>query len=176
MAAIDSAIKKNSVAKEPAVKKSFVAKALLFDQLTESSEFLNEAPNVSIFLNKDQLLQSIQKELSDIFNARTSFPSDQMFQYRNASKDESTLSGIEGLMGLPNTKNIFPEGGDNWPDFASHCEMMIRLYETRIQNPSVSIESFDPHFQKLIFTVSGIVVVNHHRENVSFAISLDKNE
>ncbi|MDR1598240.1 MAG: type VI secretion system baseplate subunit TssE [Holosporales bacterium] len=153
-----------------AVNKGFVAQALLFDQLTTDSEFQNESPNVTIFMNREQLLKSIQKELTDIFNTRSSLLSDVVDALRIGLKKESVLAGIEGLLGLPSARDAFPEGGRDWADFSRKCEMVIRLYEPRILRPCVKIESFDAHSQRLVMTVSGDVEYHNHRENVSFPI------
>jgi type VI secretion system lysozyme-like protein len=148
-----------------------VARAPLFDQLTVSSEFQNELPNVCIFLDKEQLMQSIQKELSDIFNSRSSYSFDVVDNMATAG--ESFLPGIEGLMGLPNLRNSFPEGGSGWNGFERQCEMMIRLYETRIKNPVVKIESFEPCDQKFVMSINGSVSFGNYREHVSFPLTVD---
>jgi predicted component of type VI protein secretion system len=150
--------------------KSFVAKAPLFDQLTAASDFARGAPGTCLYLEKDQLLQSIQRETSDILNARSSFPEDELEELRRSSTDESSFSGVEGLMGLPNSKIAFPEGGDGWPAFASQCEMMVRMYETRLNSPSVKIDSFDPLSQAFLLTITGSISIENLRENVSFAV------
>jgi type VI secretion system lysozyme-like protein len=150
--------------------KSFVAEAPLFDQLTASSPFMTGAPDVCIYLEKDQLLQSIQQEISDILNARSSFSEDTIEALRRSSPDESSFSGVEGLMGMPNSKAIFPEGGAGWTVFASQCEMMIRMYEPRLISPSVKIDSFDALYQAFLLTISGSVSLENHHEHVSFPV------
>ncbi|MDR1207879.1 MAG: hypothetical protein LBJ89_00845 [Holosporales bacterium] len=148
----------------------FVAKAPLFDQLTAVSDFVGDSPGVCLYLNKEQLLQSIQREISDILNARSSFPEDEIEAIIRSSPDESSFSGVEGLMGTPNSKIVFPEGGDGWPAFASQCEMMIRMYETRLKNPSVKIDSFEPLSQAFLLTIAGSISLENLRENVSFSV------
>jgi type VI secretion system lysozyme-like protein len=152
------------------MKKGFVSKALLFDQLTENSEFSQVEKNVEILLNKDQLLASVAAEVSDILNTRSSFSTEDVDNFIENTDDERNLSGIVGLMGLPNMKNVFVADSTNWPDFANKCQMMIRLYEPRLKNPEVAVDSFDNNTQCLKLTISGELESGNLREKVSFEV------
>ncbi|MDR2464019.1 MAG: type VI secretion system baseplate subunit TssE [Holosporales bacterium] len=152
-------------------KKEFVAKALLFDQLTSGSEFLTGQKDVVLYLTKEQLFESIQKEVSDILNTRSSYSSEKIKSLIKAN-EEWRLSGIEGVMGLPSLRNIFVEGGYGLPEFARQCEAMIRMYEPRIQNPCIEVSGFNEKSQCLSLIMRGNVQINNYREHVSFTIRL----
>lgn len=156
--------------------KNFVAKALLFDQLTDNSEFLKGEKNIGIFLEKEQFLASLQKELTDIFNTRSSFSSEEIDALLEKVDHESALSGIEGMMGLPNMKNTFVEGAEEWSDFTDKCEMMVRFYEPRLQNPCIQIESFNAQQQSFYLTITGNILTGKFRENVSFLVPVQQNQ
>lgn len=156
---------------------SFVAKALLFDQLTEQSEFLTEgkAPNISILLTEEELKSSVLKELEALFNTRSSLTSSEMDQLIAENKDETLLAGIEGFMGLPSMPNVFSEGALEWFAFQEKCALMIRLYEPRLADPSVVVTAFDRNQQCLQFRIQASLVMHDRRENVAFELAVRTN-
>ncbi|GHS92237.1 hypothetical protein AGMMS49949_04040 [Alphaproteobacteria bacterium] len=156
--------------------KDFVAKALLFDQLTAESAWAPREKNTPILLTKEQLLASVQSEISDIFNTRSSFTSEQIQDLLNKVRHETALSGIPGFMGLPPMQNVFVEDSSRWSTFEDLCEMMIRLYEPRLAEPSVSVRNFDPLQQNLNITISGVLKSGALRENVSFPLNIAAGE
>lgn len=153
---------------------AFVARAPLFDQLTDQSEFLTggKLDDIGILLTKEELLKSIRRELEDIFNTRSSLTSEEMDQLIESTADESLLAGIEGFMGLPSMPNIFVEGGSDWGSFQDKCALMIRLYEPRLQNPSVTATTFDTGNLGLNLIISSTLSIHEIRENVSFTLAI----
>lgn len=153
----------------------FVAKGLLFDQLTEASSVgrAHSHANVSLLLTREELIQSIHRELEDIFNTRTSYTSTHLKQLMNETADESLLAGIEGLMGLPSYPNLFAEGGREWKDFQDQCELMIRLYEPRLAEPSVQVLDFDAANQRMHLAITATLVAKDRREKVSFDLAVE---
>lgn len=153
---------------------AFVARAPLFDQLTDQSEFLTggKLDDIGILLTKEELLKSIRRELEDIFNTRSSLTSEEMDQLIESTADESLLAGIEGFMGLPNMPNIFVEGRSDWVPFQDKCALMIRLYEPRLRNPSVTATTFDTGNLGLNLIISAILSIREIRENVSFTLAI----
>lgn len=154
-----------------------MAVAPLFEQLTENSEFVNPtSPHTKILLHKDQLLESVIKELTEIFGTRSSFSMDDIDAlFEHVHEEELLLSGIVGVMGLPNMKNIFAEDSSDWKDFASRCEMVIRLYEPRLVDPVVQVDSFDTQKQRLHLNISGSLKCGSLRETVSFPLPVEVN-
>ena len=152
--------------------RSYVAQALLFDQLTEQSEFLTGPARAPILLDQEGLKASVHKELSAIFNTRLSFPNAAVDALLAETDGEAALAGIEGMMGLPELRNAFAEGGAGTDDFAQACTRAIRLYEPRLRNPVVKVGGFDPLRQSLSLVIEGELVVGPRRENVSFAVAV----
>lgn len=152
----------------------FVAKALLFDQLTEQSEFLTEgqSPDVSLLLTESALKKSVQKELEALFNTRSSLTSTEMDRLIAENSDETLLAGIEGFLGLPSLPSVFAEGTHDWLAFQEKCALMIRLYEPRLENPSVEVKAFDPQRQCLHFQIQAALVMRDRRENVAFELAV----
>lgn len=157
------------------MKKHYVCSAPLFDQLTENSNFVSEFSNIKILLTSEALLDSIILELSDIFGTRSSFSSEKMNELiEEVGKDnEYLLSGIPGFLGLPTMKNIFVEGTPDCAEFERKCELMIELYEPRLQDPSVKVATFDQNTQSLKINITGQLINGELRENVSFPIEVE---
>lgn len=145
-------------------------KALLFDQLTERSEFLIGTPQVPILLDEDGVKASVHKELTALLNTRTSFSNEAIEGMLGVVEDERLLSGIEGMMGLPELRDAFAEGAVGVSDFTQVCARTIRLYEPRLRNPSVRVSAFDAQRQRLNLIVEGELVVGTVRENVAFSV------
>ena len=146
-----------------------VAIAPLFDQLTENSNFSDSQSNTKILLDKKQLLESIQIELTRIFETRSSFSfDDSLF---DDFPNESYLSVIPGFMGMPSLSNIFIEDSGSWFEFERNCERIIRLFEPRLLEPIVKVESFDKKIQTLNILIEGSIKFGSLRENVSFPIN-----
>lgn len=154
---------------------NYVAKALLFDQLTEASEFLTGVPDIALYLTREQLIASVHKELSDLFNSRTSFSNETLDRLANEVQGETLLAGVEGMMGLPELRNAFAEGGSDANELADRCARAIRLYEPRLQHPAVRVEKFDPQQQRLYLTIEGELAVGSFRENVAFRIAWNES-
>ncbi|MDR3285259.1 MAG: type VI secretion system baseplate subunit TssE [Holosporales bacterium] len=148
------------------MKKQFVAIAPFFDQLTANAE---QATKILFTFN--ELLESIQKELTEIFETRSSFSIHEVDEFlQKADEDETKLAGIPGLLGFPVTENIFIEDTASWGKLEEKCELIIRLFEPRLQGVKVKIEEFAPKNQTLILKIEGSVVTEKVREQVSFTV------
>jgi type VI secretion system lysozyme-like protein len=142
----------------------FVAAAPLFDQL------MQEHGSAKVLFTRQELLCSIQRELSDIFETRSSFSSKELDWLQANVPDESFLAGIPGVMGFPATSTIFIEDPSSWGIIERRCELMIRLFEPRLASPRVKVDSFEAYKQRLILKIQGSLVCRARREIVSFEL------
>ncbi|MDR0633161.1 MAG: type VI secretion system baseplate subunit TssE [Holosporales bacterium] len=131
---------------------SVVAVAPLFDQLTDSSE------QTKILLTFEALLDSIRKELTDIFETRASFSVEEL----DFLLKEKNLYGFPGVIGLPNFENS--------RQFERKCEQIIERFEPRLAEPVVTIEASNK--DRLIISIQGKVIWAALREKVFFQIDL----
>lgn len=149
---------------------SFFANAPLFEQLTENSQFAKPGQHTLILLTKEQLLDSVIKELENIFNTHSSYSSEDLDTLLENAPNEKAIAGIPGVLGLPSLPNTFVEDTSQWDDFAEKCALMIRLYEPRLADPVVDISGFDPRTQALQMNISGTLICAEVRETVSFPL------
>ncbi|MDR0625591.1 MAG: hypothetical protein LBF72_04125 [Holosporales bacterium] len=133
---------------------------------------MQESGQTKKLFTYQELLQSIQKELEDIFGTRSSFSVDDLQSLLTKVSNEAFLAGIPGIMGFPTTSNIFLEDLSSWGLVERQCELMIRLFESRILSPRVNIAKFDTNKQELILKITGTIVCRNRRELASFSIAV----
>lgn len=157
-------------------KKAFVGAAPLFDQLTQESPW-GGGPSVhtQIRLTRDELLASIQRELTDLFGTHSSFPSGQLDTLIESAHNEGDVAGIPGFMGLPSLSDVFVGESTALADFGEKCAMMIRLYEPRLRNPKVEVGGLDAQTQKIVLQISAELVMENMRELVVFPLPISVN-
>lgn len=141
----------------------------LFDRLRdENPEVKSEHPIFKRY-NRQELLNSVQKEVSQLLNTRCKVP------YEDYKKlDPGDLEyGFPELYGLPDqsyTNPQSPEGADQLADMIAHA---IEIFEPRLKNVSVEIQTFNEGGQSLSVAVSGDLVVEDVREPISFPVAIN---
>lgn len=150
----------------------YVAKAPLFEQLTKKSEFSKEPVEAPVLLDEEDLKASVQRELSEILNTRSSMSNATIDDLVREAGSERLVAGTEGMMGLPELRDAFAEGSVGAGDFAGVCACVIRLYEPRLKNPVVHIVEFDSQTQRLHIVIEGELVFGARRGNVSFSVTI----
>lgn len=150
----------------------YIAKAPLFEQLTKKSEFSREIRETPVLLDEEDLKASVQKELSEVLNTRSSMSNATIDDLVHEAGSKRLVAGIEGMIGLPELRDAFAEGSVGVGNFAEVCACVIRLYEPRLKNPVVHIVEFDSQTQRLHVAIEGELVFGARRENVSFSVTI----
>jgi type VI secretion system protein ImpF len=158
--AIKNALK-NALA-EP--KKIRGAPVPLFDRLVdEDCEIVNEQP-VKRFYNREELIHSIEREVSNILNTRTTARRE---DYEDFSENNLNF-GLPEMFGLGDFSRFDATNQSEWDKITRLCEETITRFEPRIKNISVTISEFDRKTQSLNLNLQADFAVKEFQGEVTF--------
>lgn len=144
------------------------ADAPLFDKIRDENPQIKEEHPIFKKYDRQKLLFSVQKEVSNILNTRCKMPYE---EYKNL--DPSDLQyGFPELFGLPDQSYAdpqSPEGADRMADLIKNA---IEIFEPRLANVSVEIQNFNQQNQSLSVNVNGDLIIGDVREPISFPVSV----
>jgi len=132
----------------------------LFDRLVDQQE----GNNIPVTLNKDQLKNSILKEIFLLFNTRCKL---KVEDYKNQMTPDLTW-GIPDLYGLPDFSGLDPADQSTWIMIQEAIQNALRIFESRLKNPQVIIQKFENSKQSLSVQVQGIMTFENLVEPIEF--------
>jgi len=115
-------------------------------------------------LTRDRILESVRGELSRLLNTRCS----------------ETLEGLQGQertvanYGLPDFFTLSPTKDGDRQRLARLIVEAVRAYEPRLRNPLVDVAPDSSNGRALRVTLSGMLVVEHLTEPVSFPLVIEE--
>lgn len=145
----------------------YVARRPLFDRLLDENADILEDNGSPSLITKEELKESIGKELSSLLNTRCVLP-------QKLQKEVLPLSyGLPYLFGLQEEEDMTnPILQRKW---AQKLEQIIAYFEPRLSNPKVKIQSFGHRKQNLEITIEGYLLTHKVREKVTFPLHIEIN-
>jgi type VI secretion system lysozyme-like protein len=139
--------------------------APLFDRIVDDKTGITSANSL---LNADELKASIIQELSLVLNTRCTV---RKVIYED-HMETIPLFGLPDFFGLADFSQFDGNSSQDWPMAARLIETAIQAAEPRLENVSVSIESYDNVNQLLSVMVYASVKESHLLKDIHFPLLL----
>lgn len=139
------------------------ARALLFDRLEDEHPYESFEQQPRRVLDREELLQSIRKELDLLLNTRSSRVPD--------TPDPHEWTVLD--WGLPDFSPAFTRSPSDRRQLARRIEQAIVAFEPRLREPVVEVLEREPHEHELRIHISGSVQLGSLAEPVAFPLMLD---
>ena len=142
--------------------------APLFDRLCDYEPTISHEPVPFVTYTKKQLLESIQREVENLLNTRSSIS---LGNYEFLDPAHMPY-GVPDLFGLPDSSFADPTSNTGVLQLEALLTNSIRLFEPRLQNVQVDVGVMDVKTQSVNATITGNLVMGDVRETISFPISV----
>ncbi len=150
-------------------KRQIGSKALLFDRLIDNDPEESLENPVYRFNDKQDVIDSIVKSVSQILNTRATVKRD---EYNNLNN--STLNfGLPTMFGLVDFNSFDGMNRTESVRITNLCERAISVFETRLNNIKVEIVSFNKQKQSLSLIINAKLTLETFHSEVSFPVSLE---
>jgi type VI secretion system lysozyme-like protein len=137
------------------------ALAPLFHRLIdENPDFTTEASPYG-YLTPDEVKLSVFSELERLLNTRCM-----------PNRGSATAYGIAPHFGIENFSPYEGASPSSWPIIADSLQSTIKNFEPRLEDPKVTVASYDPSNQSLSLTVGGTILLNNQKERVCFSMQV----
>jgi type VI secretion system lysozyme-like protein len=150
-------------------KNQIGAKPPLFDRLIDQNLEEKIDSSYKSVLNTQELIDSIQIEVSRILNTRLTA--------KNKDYDELTQDplnfGLPFLFGFPDFQSFDGTNTVQWKRIAFICQQAISKFEPRLSDVKVKVNSFNKLTQALEIYITGHIILEKLRETVHFPVILD---
>lgn len=140
----------------------------LFDRLVDEDPEADSEVPPKRFYNKFMLIQSIQREIERILSTRTTAKKE---QYEELSEDPLNY-GLPEMFGLADFSHFDGANSGDWDYVSQLCQRAIEIFEPRVKNVDVIIQSFDRPRQSLSITVQADIALPEYQGEVSFPMML----
>lgn len=139
------------------------ARALLFERLVDlDPKALKEEPRPLRILNKQELKESVRRELERLLNTRSSIP--------------TPLYGEEELTvldyGIPDFSSFSAHNADDHRRIETIIKRSISAFEPRLQEVQVTVEPFRNSDWSLWVKIDALLVIDSFAEAVSFPVMI----
>ena len=141
-----------------ALKTDFIARASLIDRLVDLDPRSYGEARPLRSLNRDQLKESIRRNLGWLLNTRTSFPADLI--------DKRDLTVID--YGIPDFNHYSPQDPADQTLLARRITRSISSFEPRLQKVKVIVEPEMENEKSLRIRIDAVMSVESVTEPVSF--------
>lgn len=143
--------------------------APLFDRLTDQD--LTSSEEVPIFSSytEDQVVASIQRECAMILNTRCKLTQEDYEEL----EPEAEKFRFPSFYGIPDGLNKNPKNTTDAHDMERTMANAIEIFESRLQNVRVSVQSYDEPSQTLGLLVEGDLVIGKIAKPLSFPMALE---
>jgi type VI secretion system lysozyme-like protein len=140
----------------------------LFDRLCDYEPTISHEPVPLVSYTKKQLLESIQREVENLLNTRSSLS---LANY--ASLDHAHMPyGVPDLFGLPDSSFADPTSTRGALQLEALLTNSIRIFESRLQNVRVDVGVMDVKTQSVNANITADLVIGDVRETISFPVSV----
>lgn len=143
-----------------------------FDRFMDEDPRSSWDQNYQSFLDYDQLLASVIKEVSYILNTRRSARQ----AFYNDIEDDAVYFGLPALFGFNDFQSFDALNTLDRRKIINLCEKSISLFEPRLKNTKVTISDYDPQKQSLDIFVSGALQLRHGFEIINFPVRIDRKD
>jgi type VI secretion system protein ImpF len=140
------------------------ARALLFDRLVDLNPgSQDDGSRPFRILNREQLKESVRRELRQLLNTRCSLPLHQV------AEEERTVINY----GIPDFSSLSAEDADARELISTVIARTIAAYEPRLKQIRVTVEPLSDNRWALGLSVEALLVVDSFTEPVSFPAMLN---
>ena len=140
------------------------ARALLFERLVDLNPgSQDDGPRPFRVLNREQLKESVRRELQQLLNTRCSLPLHQI------AEEERTVINY----GIPDFSSLSAEDADARDLISTVIGRTIAAYEPRLKQIRVTVEQLPDNRWALGLNVEALLVVDSFTEPVSFPVLLN---
>lgn len=142
------------------------ARALLFERLTDLEPRIPDEKRPFIFSTKEELKESVRREVSWLLNTRAPFPA-----FFLNEQEQSTFN-----YGIPDLFSLFHP-----LDAASHRRLsrllgkIISAFEPRLREVETTFDRYDDINRSLWLRINALLVVDTITEPISFLVQLHNN-
>ena len=145
------------------------AKPPLFDRLIDDNPEEKVDPSHKFSLTPQQLIESIQREISAVLNTRLTAKN---ADYEDLSQDPLNF-GLPSLFGFQDFQSFDASNSSQWGRICQLCQQAITTFEPRVTDVQVKIDQFNKLKQALEIQITGTIRLEKFREVVHFPIILD---
>jgi type VI secretion system protein ImpF len=142
------------------------ARALLFERLTDFEPLTPSEKKPFIYSTKEELKESVRREVSWLLNTRSPFPS----FYLDAQEQTTFNYGIPDLFSL-----FFPLDTQGQRRLSRLLGKIIAGFEPRLRNVEANLERYDDINRSLWLRIDAHLVVDTISEPISFLVMLHNN-
>ena len=146
--------------------------APLFDRLTDMDPEVIEEVVPFLTYSKDQVIESIAREASNILNTRCTVP----YQEYEDTAPSSLAYGIPDLYGFFDQSYADPSRTKDIVKLCTFMSTALELFEPRLSDVDVELTRYDQANQKAHFVVSANIKFENTVEPVSFPVAVDHLE
>jgi type VI secretion system lysozyme-like protein len=140
------------------------ARALLFERLVDLNPgSQDDGLRPFRVLNREQLKESVRRELQQLLNTRCSLPLHQL-----AEEERSVIN-----YGIPDFSSLSAEDADAQELIASVVSRSIAAYEPRLKQIRVTVERSPDNEWGLGLNIEALLVIDLFTEPVSFPVLLN---
>ncbi len=141
----------------------------LFDRLIDDNPTEKTDSSYKMILNPQELIDSIQVEVSRILNTRLTAKNK---DYEELTQDPLNF-GLPFLFGFQDFQSFDGTNSSQWRRIALTCQQAISKFEPRLSNVKVKVHGFNKLTQSLEAHITGYVLLEKLREIVQFPVTLD---
>ena len=139
-------------------------RALLFDRLVDRKGSESEEWRPLRVLEKDEVRESVCRELEKLFNARCPVPRDRL-------KDRERTVIDYGLLDF---SSLYTAAAGDQQRLAAEISKVISVYEPRLREVRVTIEPDRGKENRLVVRIDAVLLTESVREAVSFPLLRSK--
>lgn len=149
-------------------KRQLGAPIPLFDLLVDEDPLETEENPIRRFYSQEELIDSIQNEISRILGTRSSLKKEDMGELET----DVLNIGFPPLFGLSDFSHYDATSQLNYARIAKLCEEAIGRYEPRIKNVRVQIKSFDRYEATLHGSIQATLLSSIYQAELNFPMTL----
>lgn len=142
----------------------------LFDKLVDNDPEVQEETNPFRTYTRDQLKESIRREVSLILNHRQSLRA-----FREDMDEEDPLRGTVLYFGAKDFSNLNYRGDAAWKmRVEDEIVSAITHFEPRLKEVQAEVQTFNEQTRILSVILTGVISVDQVREQITFPVVIEK--
>lgn len=142
----------------------------LFDRLVDFNLEVPEEPIPLLNYNKQQLIDSVIREATNLFNTRCTIP---YKEYENLSPSSITY-GIPDLYGFFDSSYADPGRTEDRLKLCRFMANALRIFDSRLDSIVVEIDQYDQSNQKAYLTIHAHLQIGKVTEAISFPVEMEQ--
>jgi type VI secretion system lysozyme-like protein len=141
----------------------------LFDRLVDLEPEIPEEPVPFLNYNKQQLIESVIREASNLLNTRCKIS----YKLYEELEPSSLTYGIPDLYGLFDASYADPSRSEDRIKLSRFIANALQMFDSRLDNILVDIDRYDQPNQTAHLTISANLKIGKTVEAISFPVSME---